>query len=283
MSKSVSPSELETFLPRSTLRATQASALESHAELAVDTEHPFFFDHALDHLPGLLLITAMTELAWHCSAHTEQGAGLPLYNPQLQARFTKWCLFEPAVQLQARGRNALPALVDVQARQDGTPRCEAHVKLEPMRSLPTQGGAERHVSPCDQRLVNKHNLANVMIGTPLLEDALVHAQVRAQPPGHALAGPDAQLLGTLYLLEAFMQTQRYLNKTAEQLAGVRLRDTLCEVSIELLRPIGRTEPVDIVRPRQPVQAGRGLRRHEGELRVGDERVGHCAIVTLGNA
>lgn len=279
----MSLSQLETSLQRSTLRVPIASALESHAELAVDTEHPFFFDHALDHLPGLLLVTAMTELAWHCSAHTEQMAGLPLYNPQLQARFTKWCLFEPAVRLHARGRDALPTLVDVQARQEGTQRCEAHVKLAPTRLLTAQGGPERHVSPCDQRLVNKHDLANVMIGTPLLEDELVRAQVRVQPAGHALAGPDAQLLGTLYLLEAFMQTQRYLNKTAEQLAGVRLRDTLCEVSIELLRPIGRTEPVDIVRPRHPVQAGRGLRRHEGELRMGDERVGHCAIVTLGNA
>ena len=279
----MSPSELETFLQRSTLRAPEASALESHAELAVDTEHPFFFDHALDHLPGLLLITAMTELAWHCRAHTDQMAGLPLYNPQLQARFTKWCLFEPAVHLHARGRDALPTMVDVQARQDGAQRCEAHVKLEPMRFLPIGGGAERHVSPCDQRLVNKHDVANVMIGTPLLAGTHVHAQVRVQPVDHALAGPDAELLGTVYLLEAFMQTQRYLNKTAEQLAGVRLRDTLCEVSIELLRPIGRTEPVDIVRPRHPVQAGRGLRRHEGELRVGDERVGHCAIVTLGNA
>lgn len=279
----MSPPELETFLRRSTQRAHDPSMLESHAELALDTQHPFFFDHPLDHLPGLLLITAMTQLAWHCASHSEALGRQALYNAALSARFTKWCLFEPEVHLHARGRDALPALFDVVARQDGAPRCEAQVRLEAIPAALAPLVAPRSVEPCDQRLVNKHSRANVMIGTPVLSANRLRAQVLAPPASHALAGPDAQAMGTVYLLEAFMQTQRWLNKSAEAAGGPRLRDTLIEVSIALHRPIARTEPVDVDRAQNAVPAGRGLRRHEGDLRVGDETVGQCAIVTLGAA
>lgn len=279
----MSPVELDTFLRRSSLRAQAASALESHATLAVDTQHPFFFDHPLDHLPGLLLVTAMVQLAWHCASQAAPLRARALYNARLAARFTKWCVFEPDVHLHARGRDALPAIVDVTARQGGAQRCESQVRLEPMHATLAPCDTPRAVAPCEQRLVNKHAVENVMIGTPDVSPERLRTSVLTPPPRHALAGPDVQALGTVYLLEAFMQTQRWLNKTAEQASGVRLRDTLCEVSIELHRPIARCEPVDIVRPLAAVTAGRGRRRHDGELRVRDETVGRCAIVTLGYA
>jgi hypothetical protein len=46
------------------------------ATLAADIDHPFFFDHPLDHVPGILLVTALLELV-RAAATAEQAAPTP--------------------------------------------------------------------------------------------------------------------------------------------------------------------------------------------------------------
>ncbi|HVK54310.1 MAG TPA: AfsA-related hotdog domain-containing protein [Burkholderiales bacterium] len=248
------------------------------ARLMIDQSHPFFFDHPLDHVPGLLLIEAMNQLAERQAYRAGIDEGFnALYTASAEVAFTKFCIFGVDATVIAEAQEDARRIT-TRVEQGGIVKCSGVFELTPFSAAPTRQFAEQSQGePCSKELLNKFNEANVMISTPLMTAHLL-------PPhsGNVLADNRFGLLPTLYLLEAYMQTQRYLNKVfLKQNDAVRMRDTLCGVSIRLYRPIKRGEHVRIQR-RIPQESAptTGLHLHSGELYVADECVGECNIKTL---
>lgn len=251
------------------------AAAQWHSSLAVDPAHRLYFDHPLDHLPGLLLLAAMQEMAWRIGSTSR-----PTYTLQLQARFSQWCHLDHPVQL--RGVQLNNQGLELSAWQQERLRCSMQIQLQAGAPPPPAPPGARTLAPCAAAPLNKSHAENVMIAPPEFQGEALRASVLTPSLGHALAGLEPDDLGTLYLLEAFMQTQRYLNHQQSQSHGQRLRDTLCGVSIQLQRRLHRLEPVDIWRPAESRDtAHQGLRQQSAQLRVGAATVGHCSITTLG--
>jgi A-factor biosynthesis hotdog domain len=263
----------------------------AHARLLIDQSHPFFFDHPLDHVPGLLLIEAMNQLAereaYRAADGSDEGA---LYAICAEVAFTKFCVFGLEASIVAEPQSSNATQIRTRIQQGDAINCKGGFEFEPypisasgVRAKDRFHKADRSSpAPCPKELLNKLDEANVMIDMPVRIGSTMNANVLPPHPRNMLADNRFGLLPALYLLEAYMQTQRYLNKVfLRQSETVRMRDTLCGVSIRLARPIGREERVRIERTFADNGAPKtGLRLHQGTLHVGKEFLGECSIKTL---
>jgi len=82
--------------PRHVVLAAPATPGEARWELRVDTGHPVFFDHPVDHVPGMVLLEAARQAA---RAATQQPRALLL---GLDSEFTRYCELDTPCWIQAR-------------------------------------------------------------------------------------------------------------------------------------------------------------------------------------
>ncbi|WP_330460247.1 gamma-butyrolactone biosynthesis enzyme [Streptomyces sp. NBC_00820] len=86
--------------PRHVLLAVPATVGEARWELRVDTSHPVYFDHPVDHVPGMLLIEAARQAA---RAVTRRPGAVLL---GLEAEFTRYAELDVPCWIQARVERA---------------------------------------------------------------------------------------------------------------------------------------------------------------------------------
>ena len=138
----------------------------------VDLGDPIFFDHALDHVPGMLLVAAILELAEHDSM-------LEPENVTFRLTFAKFC--------------ELGAPVEVTATREvgGTSQIEV---IQTGRSIAKGLLAQRDTQPLTERadvpaiadgpisgeLVHRANPRNIAIGALTIEDGRAWTRVREQ-------------------------------------------------------------------------------------------------------
>lgn len=201
---------------------------EGQAQLLINQQHGFFFDHPHDHIPGLLLLESGHQLAVEL---LPEGAW---FASELQAGFVKYCLFDSPVELRAQRHPVGDGWVcDVTVTQQQEARATLHWAFIP---LPKERLVHRQPTvdaPIDKALVNKQRPENVMIGKPYALGPNGHQCHALVPdPDNLLADSRGQT-HPLYLLEAFMQLQRSLNHAE----SVRLRDILLGVSMTQRLPL----------------------------------------------
>lgn len=203
------------------------TANPDQALLRVDRAHPFFFDHPLDHLPGLLLLEAAVQLV-------QRSAPSGHFVSAIEGRFLRYALFDAPVQLQARPLGQRIQCVTLSQR--GQARAEVTVTLAPFALPAAQGSLPRPLglTPAPQEALNKSRPENVLIATPQLCGDQVTAWL-LPPPETCLMTDSAQALHPLCLLEAFMQVQRFLNSQRPEMG--RMRDILTGVSFRQYAPV----------------------------------------------
>jgi hypothetical protein len=263
----------------------------AHARLVIDQSHSFFFDHPLDHVPGLLLVEAMNQLAEHEAYRASANAGA-LHTMSAEVTFSKFCVFGPQTSIIGDAQDADGRRIRARVEQAGVINCKGTFEYEsyeiPASQIRKQQAAfdeaaeQLSLTPCPKELVNKFDEANVMIDTPVRIGSTLNANVLPPHPRNVLVDNRYGLLPAVYLLEAYMQTQRYLNKLfMRQNETIRMRDTLCGVSIRLLRPIRREERVRIEHTIAENGVPKtGLRLQQGALHVARECIGECNIKTV---
>lgn len=239
--------ELQRTDPRNRLLQIDAMSPDTaQGTVVVDQTHPFFYDHPLDHVPGLLLIeTAMQAAEAWAAAHKTEG----LHPEALSVRFTRYCLhgrpisWRLGMTAQPGGRYALRVLLT----QDETPRAEVALMLA--RASALKGALHCDVAlpdmlhPAEPAALNKHNPANVMISEPVADDAGTTAWMLPPDPGNLLAdGPDDAPWHPLWLLEGWMQMLRHTNARAAESRG-RMRDILIGIEAEFPNPARRDLPI----------------------------------------
>jgi 3-oxoacyl-(acyl-carrier-protein) synthase len=236
------------------------------ATLVIDQEHPYYFDHALDHAPGILLVEALSQLSQ--ASLQARGAG-PVFVRDLQLTFRSFCELEPAaVTLEERPLG--PGRWAFVGRVTQGERAVLSSTLQ-LATLPQLATGATFVSPDDwpgdaeQRLVRKARPENVLSSRLTWEGGQTAASFAAREPEpeHALAegGPSH---GPTYLLEVARQAISMAFAVLEPEAFDRPR-VLISLRIALDAPPLRGAPLAGRIVREPyVQVG-GL--HVGEVRV----------------
>lgn len=248
------------------------------ADLIVDQTHPFFYDHPLDHVPGILLIEGALQLAraWSAAVH-----GAP---PRLEGfcvDFRRYCLHgdpvalrleaadprRPQVELIQNGVSR--ALVSLRLAEAGAPAGDPGPAVAPGPDLPE--------TPACPAALNKTDPANVMIGEPRLDRDGWRSRLLPADGGNALADPvGAAEWHPLTLLEAFMQVLRFRNRRDPE-AG-RMRDILQGVDMTILRPARRDESLWLFCAEDVRAEGRRLVR-SGFIASGNQVLARVAVRT----
>jgi hypothetical protein len=170
-------------------------------ELGIDRSDPFFFDHPLDHVPGMLLLCAAADLA-------RRGGGVP-HQGRLRAtaNFRALSGFSPAPVLHgevaAGGRHHLRITQDgtlvadgwyeaapEPAPEPGTPHRSPGRRLvrphRPLQAAQASSASLPALVPAVPALVHRLRPENVMLGEPRVTAAQVDAAVLLPPVGHPL-------------------------------------------------------------------------------------------------
>jgi hypothetical protein len=123
--------------------------------LHVDQEHPFFFDHPLDHVPGMLLVASLLDLVL---ADVPAGARLAL-----SLQFPALCELDQRTELAATPGDGGWSLT---ATQGGRSVCEGTVEVRPDTAPAPVRRPRRAPRPVDAGLVHRARPENVILGEP---------------------------------------------------------------------------------------------------------------------
>jgi hypothetical protein len=188
--------------------------------LHVSLRHPFYFDHPLDHVPGMQLVCGLLDLV-----NVVADADLDRPGGRLTASltFASLCELRRTTLLSAapgyRGRWA------VRAEQYERPVCEGWVEHREGGRIPSGREKRRpdRSRPCPAELVHLARAENVMVGPAVNRGRHFTAAVLPPPPGHVLGGRHDGGYGVECLVEAGRQfTTMLLHRAAGHPLGTQL-------------------------------------------------------------
>lgn len=178
----------------SVLTRVSLGAERASAEIVVDESDPYFFDHPLDHVPGILLLAAIEELA--------RAVAGDVWLSTMTLQFRRFCEKDRpvAIALEVRGSGAVGAVTQSGAE---LARFEVGWRAVP---APVPGPRRRDDGPrAAPATVHKLRSENVLVG-PLERrgDAYV-CKMHVPPAGHFLVRSSARVASALRLLEGGRQ------------------------------------------------------------------------------
>jgi 2-oxo-3-(phosphooxy)propyl 3-oxoalkanoate synthase len=194
----------------------------------VDLSDPLFFDHPLDHVPGMLLTAAILELAEHDSM-------LESDNVTFRLTFTKFCELNAPVQVIATreaggtsrihvtqsGRNIATGLL---ARSDSQPLTES-------APVPALGDG-----PISSELVHRADPRNIAVGPLTIEDGRVWTRVRENG---AIGGLPPRAGAVASILEAARQFGiAILHRWGEHPLGIKMIFVGLTAEVPTTVPVG---------------------------------------------
>ncbi|MFV0386829.1 AfsA-related hotdog domain-containing protein [Paracoccus sp. (in: a-proteobacteria)] len=232
-----------------TVRTGPASGDKAHmsGEVIVDQDHPFFYDHPLDHVPGLLLIEAAMQAGQLWAEKYAPTAHLT----SLSVRFRRYCLHGRPVHWalsyrDGSGRDRL----QLRLAQGDIARAEIDLALTPGTlandSNPTTPlpAPDMPLVPAEAARLGKHDPANIMISAPQPGPTDSLSWLLPAREGNMLAEcADDRYWHPLYLLEAWMQMLRHANSDPDAPATARMRDILAGLDLRLFAPVPRDAPI----------------------------------------
>ncbi|SFR40185.1 AfsA-related hotdog domain-containing protein [Litoreibacter janthinus] len=249
------------------------------ARLIVDKTHPFFFDHPLDHVPGLLLLEGAVQAA-------QARVTAPSFVSAILADFKQYTFIDKDILLHTTvAKDSGSVICTTEFEQDSVVRASIRVTLTPTlqeidqtSSIPLCAMSSLDdMLPCTSRSLNKQRPENVLITTPVLTDQRVTAQLLPLSD-KCLFSDSAETVHPLYLLEAFMQVQRFLN--AHHDGDKRIRDILTGVSFDQSAPITNFDDgVALDGAREFVGTGKNRLARSAWLTSGGRRFAKCSIRT----
>ena len=291
-----------------TLKIIPGDILKLSAELMVNEKHLFFFDHPLDHISGVQLIEAMLQIV-QVEYLFKNGFDMktPLFFSNVQVEFAKICRKETISkiiieQVGYQGKDKGLSLFNGHVRDDTTILCKGEFRVSMLDDGETHNPsalqqneylADNRIRPCPKEFVHKNNPINVFISEPTYETESANKTnpyenmvftiipVGSHPFFSDYIGPHVPFL---YLLEAFRQTQRYIDHVRKNDNSFFLscRSYLVLLGIELKRPIFRSETVHLIMKKiSPQQIGRNmLVSTNSHIVANGDVVGSCNVKSI---
>ncbi|MCP5170256.1 MAG: hypothetical protein H6999_10950 [Hahellaceae bacterium] len=200
---------------------------EAKARLCIDEQHPFFFDHPLDHIPGALMISGLWELLTDVTEPTDpDNPALCRYVQSLHVSFQRWAEKDVPTPLSLLLMDGGPQHLSVSgivtqnaaivAELDA---CVGYQPKDPAKqAMAGQASTETsNHAPDFVRLLHKQREENVVIAQPTLAPAGSASVPRYQT---RLAYPHAEhylsqktstgVIHPMHLLEAARQMLTWL-------------------------------------------------------------------------
>jgi hypothetical protein len=159
-------------------------------EIVVDEGHPFFFDHPLDHVPGILLIDGILALL-------EQLRG-PRHVSLLDVRFRAFCEKNGRIDVVAS-----PTSGRGRVMQHGREICSFAFSFDDRPPALNTAVTASNWSPADPVLVHKLRPENVLVSALVRDAQGFSCTASAPPPGHHLH--DRPERSPLYAIEVARQ------------------------------------------------------------------------------
>jgi hypothetical protein len=238
------------------------------AALTVPQDDPYFFDHPLDHVPGMLMVEHLLGLVAHANGHS----GVAPNCGRLELNFGRFCeLDQPAVMRASEpltpGEWQLEILQGGEAVCTGVATCAVRHTEPNATELPT-------ATPVDAKVVHRSRPENVLIGDLGGHDGIFTAELINPPAGHYLTrrGENDRSLGEV--IEAVRQFGTLLGHQQGVPHGAQMILTCMEVQLD--RPVSRTERIWLRAAEVPALATKMApvySIHAGD----DQEIGHASV------
>ncbi|WP_165959222.1 AfsA-related hotdog domain-containing protein [Actinomadura sp. KC345] len=183
-----------------------ASVIDRFRELVVDESDPFYFDHPLDHVPGMLLFSGLFELA--VRADELRSHGRPPGRVVAGLDFVRFCELRGGTTLSCRPVPGPNRAWTLAARQAGEEVCAGSIAFAddvPAGAAGARGAASAVPVPrrAPAELVHRRRPENILVGEPMRRGRGVVEAAVLQPP----AGPGrrAPFRGPVEIVEAGRQ------------------------------------------------------------------------------
>ncbi|MEU5599906.1 AfsA-related hotdog domain-containing protein [Streptomyces sp. NPDC020298] len=153
------------------------------SRLYVDETHPFFFDHPVDHVPAMLLVAGLLDLAAPPAHALHPGNTV-----RLSLRVPRMAELNAPVTVSAQGRAAPHHRWQVRVAQHDTPVADGELEYltrRPALPRPTRT-APSLPDRADRTLVHRHRPENVLIGHAHIRDEWLLAPLRTPGTDHYL-------------------------------------------------------------------------------------------------
>jgi 3-oxoacyl-(acyl-carrier-protein) synthase len=226
------------------------------ARLTVDESHPYFFDHPLDHVPGILILQGALELFDVMAKARFAG---DLFVCGIDIKFTKLCEKSTPVRIQL---SPLPPSPDGSCSF----RCDVAQNDQALAVLNLGAGrisrypdlvrtiGTAKADPFnDPSVLHKHRAENVLVSDFKRQDGCFVFDLVAPPQGHVLTADGKGMLSMLYILETARQCGMIL---LHRVLGIPLGSPmiLLSLSLTLSRPLYDDGGLRIEHP-EPRDAG----------------------------
>lgn len=198
------------------------------ADLVVDETHSYFFDHPLDHVPGLLLIEGLVQLLQVTAPDMGiETSDRGVFVREIDVLFTKWCEKDCPVLLRLEKRGGSPeqgcSFVG-KVEQGGEIVSKVVLRADGFRD--ERLGGDAPVPPTVARsskhaFLHKQRPENVVVSELEREGDRFFVEALPPPPNHILADGDPDFYSCVYLLEASRQ------------CGLMITHALGEVPLDL--------------------------------------------------
>jgi A-factor biosynthesis hotdog domain len=219
------------------------------ARLRVDEHHPYFFDHPLDHVPGILILEGILQLLETALPEGHFVCGIRL-------QFKQFCEKTSPTLIRLRAEPAGGHRYAVQVTQDGVEaaHCEAEIAPQPAARQATVPAPRSAKPRPDPRYVHKFDAENVLITE--LEDTVpgVRCACDLLPPpgGHVLNEGGVDSWPLLYVFEATRQFVMMVAHLREEVP-LDMPMNLVSIRLRLDQPAPRGEFLHFECARQPVK------------------------------
>jgi 3-oxoacyl-(acyl-carrier-protein) synthase len=256
---------------------TDEAGTVASARLKVDESHSYFFDHRLDHVPGILILEGMLQL-------------VELIMPEghfiraLDLSFRRFCeKTDPAV-IRARSSAGHAVMsYSVELLQNGSSVATCLVESAPAAARPAGiplKMSNGHAIKPDPKYVHKLHPGNVLITEieHVAPGQLCACDLLPPLPGHILGDGDPRHHSMLYVLETTRQFVMLIAHSLEDIP-LGLPINLVSLRVRVDQPVPRDLPLRFHCSRQPVQrigkmaiANITLELHTPQGRIGDSTI-----------
>ena len=251
------------------------------ATMRIDETHPYFFDHPLDHVPGILLIEGVLQSV-DLAVKLEQLD--ETFVSSIDVRFRRYTEKQHPIAIKVQ-RAAGNAQFHGSISQSGNVVCECTIGVETGSiSTTRRRPAVTHSHPAqarpDKRLLHKSRDENVLVEALHDHAGGVSTRTIAIPEGHFFLDGPPTAHSMLYFLEIARQCLMLVAHTRLDVP-LGMPMNLVELRFALDAPIPRDVPLTLV-PEFDARRWSGL-LHTGRVTIGlfspDGRLGTAKIVS----
>ena len=197
----------------------------------IELGDPVFFDHPLDHVPGMLLAAAILELAEH-------GSMLEPDNITFRLTFTKFCELDAPAEVTATREAGRTSLIEI--NQSGRVVARGSLSRGDTQPLKDYSAMPPLVdAPISSELVHRADRRNIAVGPLRIEDGRVWTRVREQG---AIGGLPPRAAATANILEAARQFAiAILHRWGKHPLGTKMIFVGLTAEVPTAAPPGHTE------------------------------------------